>query len=146
MSLSPLLPRPKETGLTPLTSSPSYVWDEHDDHIELSINVPEGVEAKVQVDDDKRVLHIHGKRSDESPTYVSKLRFDQRFVLPENVDIENIKARVDGVLKVTVPTTSKPKRSIPIEKELPTDEEVVQQSFSDEFDESDLAETGKVAA
>jgi len=142
---------------TILRSSPGYEIKESDGTYEIAIDVPKGLDASdmtVELENDGTVLHLSGehKTEKEGGKVVSQMRFDKRFTIGTNVDTENIKANLDeGVLVLTAPklkpeAAEKPKKTIPITKKPHSmlDEEIVQTNYSDAFDESDWAETGKI--
>jgi len=87
-------------------SSPAYEIREDDSHFELSIDLP-GVrseDCKVELEQEGRVLHLHGGRKIETESGYSETRFDQRFKLGKNLDVQNVSANLsDGVLVVTMP-------------------------------------------
>jgi HSP20 family molecular chaperone IbpA len=139
-------------------SSPGYDIQESDGKYEISVQVPEGVSASdmtVELEHDGTVLHLSGARKVEHEGMVSETRFDKRFTIGPNVDSNQMTANLsEGVLVLTAPKLEpeKPKHTIAITTEKPyystgevaLEEEVVQKSYSDEFDESDWVETGKV--
>jgi HSP20 family protein len=142
---------------TILRSSPGYEIKESDGNYEIAIDVPEGVDASdmtVELEDDGTVLHLSGERKSEEDDgrVISQMRFDKRFTIGTNVDADNIKANLDeGVLVLTAPklkpeAIEKPRKTIPITKKphVMMDEEIIQTNYSDAFDESDWAETGKI--
>jgi HSP20 family protein len=134
-------------------SSPGYDIKESDGQYEISVHVPEGVPASdmmVELEHDGTVLHLSGARKVEREGMVSETRFDKRFTIGPNVDTDQMTANFsDGVLVLTAPKLEpeKGKHTIAITTEngvVALEEEVVQKSYSDEFDESDWIETGKV--
>lgn len=146
---------PMDKSKTLLRSSPGYDIKESGTSYEIAVNVPKGVDASdmnVELENDGTVLHLSGERKTEKEGSVSEMRFDKRFTIGTNVDTENITANLDeGVLILKAPKlkpqiAEKPKHTIPITKQphAMLDEEVVQTNYSDAFDESDWAETGKV--
>ena len=94
--------------------------DEFDDKYQLYIDVP-GVEPKnVEITLEAGVLTITGERIGHIPggdeTVVSRLtergagRFHRRFILPETVDADNVKAAGrNGVLEIEIPKQAKAK-------------------------------------
>lgn len=140
---------------TLLRSSPGYEIKESPGMYEIVIDVPQGIKGadmKVELVNDKTVLHVAGERKDEeNGRVVRQYSFDKHFSIGSNLDVDNLKAILDdGLLIVSAPKLSvdsgeQPQR-IPITEsphEMTTDEELVQKSYTDAFDESDWAETGK---
>jgi HSP20 family protein len=145
-----------EKEMTLLRSSPGYEIREDAGKYEISVSIPDGIDAdnlKVEVENDGSVLHLSGRQTtrDENDEVVSDMRFEKRFSIGANVDTDQITANLDeGVLVLKAPKLepdTPQRQSIPITQKphASLDEEVVQKSFSDEFDESDWAETGKVS-
>ena len=140
---------------TLLRSSPGYEIKESSSMYEIVIDVPQGIKVadmKVELVSDKTVLHVAGERKDEEQGRVVRhFSFDKHFSIGSNIDVNNLKANLDdGLLVVRAPklkvdSEEQPQR-IPITEsphEMPTDEELVQKSYTDAFDESDWVETGK---
>jgi HSP20 family protein len=134
--------------------SPGYEIKEHDGTYEIAVHVPDGVKASdvaVELENDGTVLHLSGERrqEDENGKLVSETRFEKRFTIGTNVDTDNITANLsDGVLVLTAPKIeTEQKRTIAITEKphVASEEEVIQKSYSDECDESDWAEAGKIA-
>jgi HSP20 family protein len=132
--------------------SPGYEIKESDGTYEIIVDVPDGVKASdvaVELENDGTVLHLSGElRQEENGMLVSETRFEKRFTIGTNVDTDNITANLsDGVLVLTAPkleTEQKRKITITEKPHGPSEEEVIQKSFSDAYDESDWAEAGKV--
>lgn len=148
---------PRRPGLALLRSSPGYEVNEADGSITINVDVPKDLtasEMKVEVELDGTLLHLSGKKEYEKdgPNGTTKvLEFHKRFGIGPHLDVENITANFsDGVLVISAPKVDHveeaPKKMIHITEEphLPSDEEIVQKSFSDQFDESDWLEEGKV--
>lgn len=144
-----------EKEMTLLRSSPGFEIREDPGKYEISVSIPKGIDADnltVQVENDGSVLHLSGQQTtrDENDKVVSDIRFDKRFSIGANVDTDKITANLDEgvlVLKAFKLETDTPQtQSIPITQKphASLEEEVVQKSYSDEFDESDWAETGKI--
>lgn len=97
---------------------PSVDINEHDDSFQLHVDVP-GVDPKdVEITLDNGVLTISGERqwvkeeNDESMvrrrTERSYGRFYRRFILPDTVDAEKVKAsNRHGVLEIMIPKQAK---------------------------------------
>jgi HSP20 family molecular chaperone IbpA len=133
--------------------SPGYEIKESGGTYEIAVHVPDGVKASdvaLEVENDGTVLHLSGERrqEDENGKLVSETRFEKRFTIGANVDTDSITANLsDGVLILTAPkieTEQKRRIAITENPHAPSNEDVIQKSYSDAFDESDLAETGKV--
>jgi HSP20 family protein len=104
------------------TSSATANWvpaadvEEHADRFELFVDLP-GVPAKdVEITLEAGVLTLAGERSDVRSTDSlmnarrerGTGRFHRRFILPDTVDAERVKATErDGVLEVTIPKQAK---------------------------------------
>ena len=159
MDIMPTLrdfPSSFEKDMTLLRSSPGYEIREDPGKYEISVSIPEGINAdnlKVDVENDGSVLHLSGRQitKDENGRVVSDMRFEKRFSVGDNVDTDKISANLhDGLLVLKAPKlepdTAPKKQSIPITQKphASLEEEVVQKSYSDEFDESDWIETGKI--
>jgi HSP20 family molecular chaperone IbpA len=148
-----------------LRSSPGYDIKESDGQYEIAVHVPKGVLASdmtVDLEHDGTILHLSGARKVEREGLFLETRFHKRFTIGPNVDTNQMTANLseDGVLVLTAPKLElepepeKTKHTIAISTtEKPyhdstggvaLEEEVVQKSYSDEFDESDWVETGKV--
>jgi HSP20 family protein len=145
---------PVNPRMTLRRSSPGYEIKESDGTYEIVIDIPDGVQASdmtVELENDGTALHLVGGKKVEEEDMVSETRFDKWFTIGHNVDTKNITANLnDGVLVLRAPklekdTLQKASQAIAITEEphIMTDEEVVQKSYSDAFDESDWAETGK---
>jgi HSP20 family molecular chaperone IbpA len=152
----PLHHHPHPTMTRVHRSSPGYEIKESDGTYEIAVDVPDGVKASdvtVCLENDGTLLHLSGEQRREERGMVSETRFEKRFTIGSNVDTDNITANLsDGVLVLTAPKIeTEQKRRIAITEnshapgKLVSDEEVNQKSYSDAYDESDLAETGKVA-
>jgi HSP20 family molecular chaperone IbpA len=133
--------------------SPGYEIKENDQTYQIAVHVPDGVKASdvaVELENDGTVLYLSGERrqEDENGTLVSETRFEKRFSIGSNVDRDNITANLsEGVLVLTAPKIeTEQKRTITITEKphVASEEEVIQKSYSDESDESDWAEAGKV--
>lgn len=97
---------------------PSVDINEHDDSFELHVDVP-GVDPKdVEITLDNGVLTISGERQwvkqENDATSVRRRteraygRFYRRFILPDTVDAEKVKAsNKHGVLEITIPKQAK---------------------------------------
>ena len=88
--------------------SPRLGFDirEDDGKYHISVDMP-GVKAsdmKVEVENDNKVLHIYGGRKITKGDSVSETRFDKRFTIGDNVDVDKITANLrDGVLELEAP-------------------------------------------
>jgi HSP20 family molecular chaperone IbpA len=133
--------------------SPGYEIKEHDGTYEIAVHVPDGVKAsdvELELEHNGTVLNVSGERrqEDEDGKLVSAMRFGKRFTIGTNVDTDNITANLsNGVLVLTAPKIeNEKKRSIVITEKphVASEDEMKHKSFSDECDESDWAEAGKV--
>jgi HSP20 family protein len=104
------------------TSSATASWvpaadvEEYDDRFELFVDLP-GVAAKdVEITLEAGVLTLAGERtairSTDSVVNARRERgtgrFHRRFILPDTVDAERVKAKErDGVLEITIPKQAK---------------------------------------
>jgi HSP20 family protein len=97
--------RAPPTSLVP----PASRINEHEDRVELSIDVP-GVKASdVSVNVENRVLTISGSRTVQDGNRSNALKFSRQFALDATVDAERLSANlVDGVLTITAPKIEKP--------------------------------------
>ena len=133
--------------------SPGYEIKENDETYEIAVQVPEGVKASdvaIELKNDGTVLYLSGERrqEDENGTLISETRFEKFFSIGSNVDRDNITANLsDGVLVLTAPkieTEQKRKIAITENPHVASEEELIHKSYSDESDESDWAEAGKI--
>jgi HSP20 family protein len=133
--------------------SPGYEIKEHNGTYEIAVHVPDGVNASdvaVELENDGTVLNVSGERrqEDENGKLLSAMRFGKRFTIGTNVDTDNITANLsNGVLVLTAPKIeTEQKRTIAITEKphVASEDEMKQKSYSDECDESDWAEAGKV--
>lgn len=95
---------------------PAADIEEYTDRFELYVDLP-GVSAKdVEITLESGVLTLAGERRDvrstESVVNARRERgtgrFHRRFILPDTVDAEGVKARErDGVLEITIPKQAK---------------------------------------
>lgn len=142
---------------TLLRSSPSYEIKESRGTYQIAIDVPEGIKAsdmKVELEQDGSVLHVTGERKTEENNRVLHTRFDKHFSMGPNIDVEKLSANLDdGVLVVKAPKirvddeppASSQRINITEQPHVMTDDELMQKTYSDAFDESDFAEAGKEA-
>jgi HSP20 family protein len=144
-------PDPNTTLLRSL--SPGYEIKEHNGTYEIAVHVPDGVKVSdvaVELEHNGTVLYVSGERhqEDENGKLVSGMRFEKRFTIGTNVDTDNITANLsDGVLVLTAPKIeTEQKRTVAITEKphVASEDEMKQKSYSDEHDESDWAEAGKV--
>lgn len=79
---------------------------EEDGNYHISVDVP-GVKAsdmKVEIENDSKVLHIYGGRKVTKNGTTTETRFDKRFTIGDNVDVEKLTANLEnGVLMLTAP-------------------------------------------
>ncbi|CAB9519778.1 17.5 kDa class I heat shock protein [Seminavis robusta] len=89
-------------------SSPGYEINENDKKYEISMDLP-GVKASemtAQLEQDGRVLHVHGGRKVEKDGKTMETRFEKRFTIGSNVDTSRLSAKLsNGVLTVSAPKT-----------------------------------------
>jgi len=122
-------------GLLPAISTPREIneWvpavDVYEDkeNIVIEVEVPGMKEEDLKVNLENNTLTISGERKfekeEQDKNYYRMERsygsFTRSFLLPDNVDTKNIKAKYkDGVLILTLPKKAEAKaQSIPIEKE-----------------------------
>ena len=88
--------------------SPRLGFDikEQDGKYHISVDLP-GVkpsDMKVEVENENKVLHIYGGRKVTKGDTVSETRFDKRFTIGDNVDVDKMTANLhDGVLELEAP-------------------------------------------
>ena len=91
-------------------SSPGYEINESDGKYSIAIDVP-GVKASdinAQLENDGKVLHLTGGRKVTKDGKVSETRFEKRFTIGDNIDVNQLSADLsDGVLTVTAPKKKK---------------------------------------
>ena len=118
--LMPVVPNIDRETSSLLRSSPGYEISESDDKYQIHVDVP-GVKAadmNVDLENDGRVIHISGGRKIEKEGVMTETRFEKRFTIGDNVDVEKMSANLaDGVLTLTAPKIEKkekPKHTIAI--------------------------------
>ena len=93
-------------GNSPLWKHPGYQINEDDKEYSIAIDVP-GVKAdemKMQLEENNRVLHLSGGRTFRDGNTFTETKFDKRFTIGTDVDLEKMKADLsEGVLTVTAP-------------------------------------------
>ncbi|GKY90846.1 hypothetical protein MPSEU_000057400 [Mayamaea pseudoterrestris] len=78
--------------------------DEGKYHISVDLPGVKPSDMKVEVENDNKVLHIYGGRKVTKGDSVTETRFDKRFTIGENIDIEKMSANLhDGVLELEAP-------------------------------------------
>jgi HSP20 family protein len=104
MLIFPNLERPTDSVL--VRSSPGYEINETDDTYQIAVDVP-GVKAgdmSVQLENDGKVLRISGGRKVVKDNMTTETKFEKRFTIGKNVDMEKVTANlVDGVLVLSAP-------------------------------------------
>jgi HSP20 family protein len=104
MPVVPNLNRPQ--GLSLLRTSPGYEIHEMDGKYQIAVDVP-GVkkdDITVNVEDEGRILRITGGRKVVREGKTSETKFEKRFTIGDNVDLEKMSANLsDGVLTLTAP-------------------------------------------
>lgn len=103
-----LVPRDDDFNL--FRSSPGYQIGEVDGKYRIEVDLP-GVktgDVKVELENDGKVLHIFGGRKVTRGDSVTETRFEKRFTIGEDADIEKMTANLsDGVLTLTAPKKEK---------------------------------------
>ena len=101
-----------------------YRIDEEEDKYTLSVELPgvKALDVNVSLEQDGRVLRIHGMRQEKNGDMAYESTFSKDFVLNNDVHVEGIEAKLsEGVMTVVAPKEPKfePKSiSIPV-KEVP---------------------------
>lgn len=93
---------------------------ETEDSYKISVEIPGVPNEDVEINVDGNMLSIRAERreeKDEEGNYFKQYRsFNQSFSLPNNVDTENIEARLEnGMLELTLPKTETQKKKIEIQ-------------------------------
>lgn len=109
-----------DTESTGATASwvPTADIHEYDDRFQLYIDLPGVDPSAVDITLERGVLTISGERTAPAPTEGEQMvqrrierghgRFHRRFILPDSVDAEKVKATDrNGVLEVTIPKQRK---------------------------------------
>lgn len=105
-------------------ATPASEIVEHDDHYEITVELPGMDQKNVEVQVANGLLTITGEKKEESENtkkrlYVSERRygyFERAFRLPDGVDTDKIEARFkNGVLSLSLPKSAEAKR----EKKIP---------------------------
>jgi HSP20 family protein len=113
MLIFPNLERPTDSVL--VRSSPGYEINEIDDTYQIAVDVP-GVKAEdmsVQLDNDGRVLNISGGRKVVKDNTITETKFEKRFTIGKNVDMEKVTANLaDGVLVLSAPKIEKKEKPV----------------------------------
>jgi len=106
--------------------APKYDIAETDDKFQLTMDLP-GVrpeDCHVTLENGGKVLHLSGGRKIKEKNMVTESRFNQRFTLRNDLDIENINANLaDGVMVITAPKKAPfvpEPRTIQVSEERPT--------------------------
>jgi HSP20 family protein len=98
-----------------LRTSPGYEISENEGKYQIHVDVP-GVKAadmNVELENEGKVLRISGGRKVEKKGEVSETRFDKRFTIGDNIDMEKMTANlVDGVLTLTAPKKAKEEKPL----------------------------------
>jgi HSP20 family protein len=144
LDIMPVLRANLDPRKTLLRSSPGYEIKELDKSFEIEVRIPEGLKAKdLKIEVEDNVLHLSGMREDEHRV----TRFEKLFTVGANVDLEKMTATFqDGVLSLEAPKLEvlpEKRKSIKITEGTRSPEDIVNATYSDEFDESDWAEKGK---
>ncbi|EPB66583.1 Hsp20/alpha crystallin family protein [Ancylostoma ceylanicum] len=89
----------------------------------ISVALPNFKPEELKVSLERRTLMIEGKQEIEQDGVYSKRCFTRHWVLPEEVDVEQIRSSLteDGHLAIEAPKTTRPDaaiRNIPIQKAL----------------------------
>lgn len=118
--LMPVVPNVDREFSNLLRASPGYEIRETGNKYQIHVEVP-GVKASdmnIALENENRVIHISGGRKVEKEGSLSETRFEKRFTVGDNVDVEKMSANLaDGVLTLTAPKIEKkelPKRTIAI--------------------------------
>jgi HSP20 family protein len=105
--LMPVIPNlDREANSILRVTSPGYEIHEVDGQYQICVDVP-GVKAedmKVNVEHEGKVLHISGGRKVVKDGSTSEMKFEKRFTIGKNIDIDKMTANLShGVLKLTAP-------------------------------------------
>ena len=96
-------------------SSPGYHVNETDGQYQIAVDVP-GVRAEdisVNLEHEGRLLHISGGRKITKEDTTTESKFDKRFTLGKNIDVEKMTANLaDGVLTLTAPKKAEPEKKV----------------------------------
>jgi HSP20 family protein len=113
MMIFPNLERQTDSVL--VRSSPGYEINETDDTYQIAVDVP-GVKAgdmSVQLENDGKVLHISGGRKIVNDNTITETKFEKRFTIGKNVDMEKVTANLaDGVLVLSAPKIEKKEKPV----------------------------------
>ena len=101
---------PRNDEMTLLRSSPGYEINEKEGKCMISLDLP-GVKSSdmnVDLEENGKVVHIHGGRKLVQEGKTTETKFSKRFTIGDNVDINSMKANLsDGVLTLTAPIKKK---------------------------------------
>jgi HSP20 family protein len=113
MPIFPNFERPTDSVL--VRSSPGYEINETDDKYQIAVDVP-GVKAgdmSVQLENDGKVLHISGGRKIVKDNTITETKFEKRFTIGTNVDMQKVTANLaDGVLVLSAPKIEKKEKPV----------------------------------
>jgi HSP20 family protein len=113
MPIFPDLERPTDSVL--VRSSPGYEINETDDNYQIAVDVP-GVKSEdmtVQLENDGKVLHISGGRKVVKDNTTTETKFEKRFKIGGNVDLQKVTANLaDGVLVLSAPKIEKKEKPV----------------------------------
>jgi HSP20 family protein len=118
-----------------MKSSPGYEITESDTKYQVAVDVPgiklSDMNIQIEQHGTQPVLHISGTRKvermpnkdqEQKESYIAETKFEKRFTIGTNVDIERMTANLsDGVLVLSAPKkekTEKPTITIPITENL----------------------------
>lgn len=109
--LMPVIPNfPRSDDISLLRSSPGYEINELDGKYLISVDVPgcKRTDMNVDVEEEGKVLHIHGGRKILRGGTSTETKYSKRFTIGDNVDIDKMTANLsDGVLTLTAPIKKK---------------------------------------
>jgi HSP20 family protein len=102
MPVGPNLARPNDMILR--HSSPGSEINETDEKYQIAVDVPGVKSSYVNLENDGKVLHITGGRKIVKEGEMSETKFEKRFTIGNNIDIDKMTANLsDGVLMLTAP-------------------------------------------
>jgi HSP20 family protein len=110
-----------DTGMSGLMRAPNADVVERENEIEVDIEIPGMRPEDIEIDLENNVLTVSGEKKEEREEgqeggrfHLSERRygrFTRSFVLPRDVEAEQIRAECDGgLLKITVPKSERARR------------------------------------
>ena len=103
----------REQDFSLLRSSPGYEISESDGKYQIHVDVPGVKAADMDISVNEGVLKITGGRKTEKDGVVSESKFEKRFTVGDNIEIDKLSANLEnGVLTLTAPKKEKTEKPV----------------------------------